>query len=125
VLSDAQDCVLPRLAVYVMDVSAARDILDLARLVNEYDLHRLEKLDRRAVYYREGGEVLSVDDEEPTVHERLLVTADNFCFVACLQDTRIEVRTENVSMAELVESFGLETVNNDLHEPHAVGSPSP
>lgn len=123
VRTDSENAVLPEIAVYVIDEATARQIVNLAKLVKEQDLYKVEKFDYRVTYYKEDGEALRVEDEEPTDGDTMNVTEDHFWFVGYLKHTSTEVRTDRVRIDELVKHFALDTANNDQAELYSSASP--
>lgn len=113
-VSSGVDATLPEIAVYVIDEEAALQIVNLAKLVKEHGLFKVEKFDYRVTYYKNDKESLRIEDEVSLGSDTLNVSADDFWFAGFLKHTNIEVLTEPVSIKNLVEQFGLTVVSDNF-----------
>ena len=100
---------IPSTVDFAIGESTAREIVDLARLVKERGLYKVEKFDYRATYHNAEGE-----DEDESVEDArtecdtLNVSDTEFWYSAYIKHTKVEILTERQSVADLAAHFGIQ-----------------
>ena len=106
---------VPEVAQFVIAEDDAKEIIRLAKLVQENELYKVEKFDYRVSYYITDPDVLA--DEESTEGDDTLqrtdadclcVSSDQFWFSALEKHGSVEFNTDHLEIHELAEHFGLE-----------------
>jgi hypothetical protein len=117
----------PALAAFVIDRKTANFIVQMARLVSEHNIAKIEQYDSRAVYFEEDPRDDLTDDEiaameadpasfEPDSNnenimrceiDRISIRADEFRFLTYRKHCNDEIETEGQSIAELAAFFGI------------------
>jgi hypothetical protein len=123
--SDYDD--IPSLALFAMREDDARTVAGLSMLVREHALHKVERFDYRAHFYRYDPEQGPADAEEAgeenearTECDCLNVSDTEFWYSAYLKHTAVEVLTERQPIADLLAHFGLATVPSPTRSTVAV-----
>jgi hypothetical protein len=107
---------IPAAVVFIIDENTARNIIRLSRFVKAHDLYKVEKFDYRAAYlnrspeedFQDAGSEADDEENEVRVDSNVLnVTDTEFWFSAFIKHTHVEILSEEISIAELVEHFGL------------------
>lgn len=114
--SDYDD--IPEVAVFAISKETAKEIVKLAALVKEHGLHKVEKFDYRADFYRYDPEknpkaAAEAGDENDVCTESdcLNVSETEFWFSAYLKHTDVEVLTERQPIVDLQAHFSLDAAD--------------
>lgn len=107
--------VIPIVAVFEVDLTLAREIIQYALVVKANNADRIERFDYRASFLHSEFNRAEDDDGAPAIEEAiattcdcLVVTQDGFFFSANVLDTTLTVESKKESIADLAQHFGLQ-----------------
>lgn len=108
---------IPTVAEFTVDQATAQEIIRLAGIVKTNGLHKVEKFDCRACYFKydpqqdpEDAKNAGEANEIRTEADRLNVSGTNFWFSGYMRHTAVEIETEQQRIDELAQHWGLETI---------------
>lgn len=120
VRSDSDADNLPEVAVFEVDEALAKEIVRLAALVAANKLYQVQQFDYRVDYFRfsDPEDASTEEEREPmrTDADILHVSETQFWFSATLKHSSIDVRTERLSISELMESFNLTPASSKVDD---------
>ena len=106
---------VPTIVEFDIDDATAVEIVWLAAIVRSNGLHKVERVDYRAIYLRydpeqepEEAKLAGEDNELRTEADVLSVSDNEFWFSAYIRHTDIEIVSEHQCIDYLVEHFSLE-----------------